>query len=206
MTACECTPPHIHPQASQPLLCFQSLVSPLAVSRIAAECWSTHQAVTCWLLSCLREASGAVKILSTILSYCSTSTSAGIPAHASFITVSLSAIHVTPLLGSPHLQLQVHLQLLDGVQFLHDSNFVHRDLKLENLMIDACGCLKIGQNNDDAARAVTCSCDAVTITNVFTSFCNNRRLRSQFALRWPHARGHRHARVHGARGRAGSRL
>ena len=38
-------------------------------------------------------------------------------------------------------------QLLDGVQFLHDSNFVHRDLKLENLMIDATGCLKIGDDS-----------------------------------------------------------
>ena len=43
-------------------------------------------------------------------------------------------------------------QLLDGVQFLHDSNFVHRDLKLENLMIDSSGCLKIGEIGDDGLR------------------------------------------------------
>ncbi len=116
-----------------------------------------------------------MKILSTILSYCSTSTSAGIPAHASFTTVSLAAISTSHRCSAPLIfSCRYFHQLLDGVQFLHDSNFVHRDLKLENLMIDACGCLKIGQNNDDADRAVTCSRDAVSFRNVSTSFCNNR--------------------------------
>ncbi|KAI9292958.1 Pkinase-domain-containing protein [Neoconidiobolus thromboides FSU 785] len=34
-------------------------------------------------------------------------------------------------------------QLINGVKFLHKNNVVHRDLKLENLMIDANGTLKI---------------------------------------------------------------
>jgi serine/threonine protein kinase len=52
-------------------------------------------------------------------------------------------------------------QLLDGVQFLHDSNFVHRDLKLENLMIDGSGCLKIG---DEMAMLAS-----VTLTHTMPS-------------------------------------
>jgi serine/threonine protein kinase len=98
-----------------------------------------------------------VKILSIISSYCSTSS----------LPPTLRALHSQPCstidthhsLSSLTIRSRYIHQLLDGVQFLHDSNFVHRDLKLENLMIDACGCLKIGQANFPAA----------TIPNVFAS-------------------------------------
>jgi len=34
-------------------------------------------------------------------------------------------------------------QLLDGIQHIHSVHVVHRDIKLENLLLDACTCLKI---------------------------------------------------------------
>eukprot|EP00971_Amphidinium_carterae_P249888 4960057-Amphidinium_carterae.1 len=34
-------------------------------------------------------------------------------------------------------------QLVDGVAFLHGLQVVHRDLKLENLLLDSLGCLRI---------------------------------------------------------------
>ena len=52
------------------------------------------------------------------------------------------------------------------MQFLHDSNFVHRDLKLENLMIGATGCLKIGDSCDHK-RDVQFKHTAVIVAEVF---------------------------------------
>ena len=155
----------LHVSAHQPtFICVQGrfhsvlelLVSAVSTSRSVAECWSTRQAATCWVLSCLREVSGAVKILGTIPSYCSTSslppTLCALHSHP-----SCSTIDTHHSLSSLTISCRYIHQLLDGVQFLHDSNFVHRDLKLENLMIDACGCLKIGQANMHAARSLRCS-------------------------------------------------
>lgn len=37
----------------------------------------------------------------------------------------------------------VFVQLVDGVGYMHSANVIHRDLKLQNLLLDSFGCLKI---------------------------------------------------------------